>query len=88
MKGLRVVAMLMVAVAVAGCLTQDLAAESRTLTTTLLITVRPKAPETANAPQTAQEVLGTALSQSMNQRFVKRDNTDIGSQRYTMMEKL
>lgn len=66
-------------------------AETRTLTTTLMITV--KAPDTrqAQSPMGMQDIYNSALVQSQANRLVKVEeamHTPAGIPRYTMSEKL
>jgi len=91
MKRIRIFTMMIAIAAIGSILAGDIFAETRTLTTTLIITIRPRAPETQNAPAPVRDTLSTALAQSTNQRFVKVDPsaaTGTGDPRYTMMEKL
>ena len=91
MRGARLIAFILLAMTVAGSLIQDAGAETRTLTTTVIVTVRPAIPDMQSAPKSAQDVLTTALSQSQNQRFVRLESpsqSGLEASRYTMMEKL
>ncbi len=91
MWGIRLIGILFLAIAVAGPLAQEIYAETRTLTTTVIVTVRPVIPQMQGAPQQATDLLTNALSQSVNERFVKLETPSRGGIEtpcYTMMEKL
>ena len=91
MKGLKVLSMVLAIVTVAGVICEMAYAETRTLTTTLIVTIRPKVPEAPNAPQQVQDLLASALTQSQHDRYVKLDlpsQDAVNGQRYTLMERL
>ena len=91
MKGLKILAMILAMVLISEAVLDEAYAETRTLTTTLIITV--KAPETqsAQAPNGLEELYNSALSQSQARRIVKVEEpiyTPSGLPRYTMTERL
>lgn len=92
MKALNVLLVCLLAVTMAGVIVGDvLAAETRTLTTTILITVKAADPQPAKAPAGLENLYNSALGQSQQNRFVKVEEplyTPNGLPRYTMAEKL
>jgi hypothetical protein len=88
---MRIMGMLLLATVLSCALMQEALAETRTLTTTLIVTVKPAIPQAQSAPTQTREFLSQALSQSTNQRFVRLEGSaesGMGFPRYTMMEKL
>ncbi len=88
---MKALVMLLLAVIIMGYMITALFAETRTLTTMIIITI--KAPETqaSQAPKGLEGLYNVALSQSQNQRLIKIEdpiNTSTGLPRYTMTEKL
>ncbi len=91
MKGLKVLTMVLAGALIIGAFAQDIFADTRTLTTTLIVTIRPKTPEAPNAPEQVQDLLSSALARTQNQQYVKLDMPSEGvaqGQRYTLMERL
>lgn len=84
------ISIIMVTAMICGITTSSLA-ETRTLTTMVVITIKSPSPAMPNAPQSVKGALTGALAQSGNEQFVKFDGSGrgmVGAPTYTMMEKL
>ncbi|MBI5144385.1 MAG: hypothetical protein HZA30_04895 [Candidatus Omnitrophica bacterium] len=91
MKGLKILLMILLGAAVSLMIVSDILAETRTLTTIIMITVRAPQTQSAQAPTGLEELYNVALSQSQNQRLIKIEeplNTPSGLPRHTMTERL
>jgi len=91
MKTLKILTGIMLVAAMICGITTSAFAETRTLTTTVVITIKSPGPAMPNAPQSVRETLTGALTQSGNEQFVKFDGGGrgvTGAPSYTMMEKL
>ena len=89
MKTLRILLTGFMILGLCGMWAVNAVAETRTLTTTLFITVRPETPKVAGAPQGVQEAMNTALSTSDHEQFARMTPGDgKAAPSYTMMEKL
>ena len=88
MKTLKILSTLFIVIAMIGSMATDLRAETRTLTTMIMITVKVPQTQTAQAPKGLEELYNVA---SQNQRMIKVEepiNTPSGLPRYTMIEGL
>ena len=88
---MKALVMLLLAVMIMGYMITDLFAETRTLTTMIIITI--KAPETQSAPALngLEDLYTVALSQSLDRRLIKIEDplySPNGMPRYTMTERL
>lgn len=92
MKTLSILLIIGLIGSVSGMAVLDACAETRTLTTTITITIKPQTPQVANAPEPVQETFAEAYPESQRDQFVKLDRIAVkdnpGIPRYTMMEKL
>lgn len=91
MKMLMALFMSCLIIAVCVVVTDDLWAQTRTLVTTLYITVKPQQPSVAGAPESVATALTSPYVDSRNQQFIKVDMASMGSigvPRYTMLERL
>ncbi|MDP2912805.1 MAG: hypothetical protein Q8N91_02225 [Candidatus Omnitrophota bacterium] len=92
MKSLKILLICFLTAAMAGVMAGEIfAGETRTLTTMIIITVKPAETMAAKAPAGLEDLYKTALAQSTQNRFVKIEepiNTPSGIGRYTMSEKL
>jgi len=89
MKTLELLINTMLVATMIGGMANYALAETRTLTTTIVITV--KASEPQQAPTGLQDLYNTALIQSQGDRLIKVEeplNTPSGLPRYTMSERL
>ncbi|MFC1577024.1 hypothetical protein ACFL3N_01655 [Candidatus Omnitrophota bacterium] len=90
MVTVRVVAIGIVMALIAS-LPLEALAETRTLTTQIIVTVRPDEPDLTGAPQGIREACSNAFPQDSRQRFVRKETqeeTGLGNPRYTVVEKL
>jgi len=81
----------LVAIVILGWFVMEATAETRTLTTQLIITVRPEEPQLAQAPQSIQEVYSRGLPVTARERCVSIENPEMTGlllPRYTITEKL
>lgn len=88
MKTLKILLGLFTAIAMIGGMARDLYAETRTLTTMIVITVKAPQTQTTQVPNGLEELYNMA---SQNQRMIKVEepiNTPSGLPRYTMTERL
>lgn len=91
MKTLKILFICFLFAVVAGIMTGDILAETRTLTTMIVITVKPAETIAAKAPAGLEDLYKTALAQSIHNRLVKIEepiNAAGGPARYTMSERL
>lgn len=88
MKALKILLTILIVIGMIGGMVTDLRAETRTLTTMIMITVKAPQTQTAQAPKGLEELYNVA---SQNQRMIKLEepiNTPSGLPRYTMTERL
>lgn len=74
-----------------GLIAIDAYAETRTLTTRILVTVRPDEPELRKAPDDVRDMYSKGTERTLNQRFVRLESpteTGLVLPRYTVMERL
>ena len=91
MKTLKVLLMSFLIMAMCVGLAEALWAQTRTLVTTLYITIKPQQPSIPGAPESVATALADPYANSQHQQFVKVDKLGIGGMdmpRYTMLEKL
>ena len=89
MKALRTLVALVLTFATCALIIGDAMAESRTLTTRIMVTVRDPNLQPA-APKGLEDIYAVALSQNISQRIVKTEPSlsPVAGPRYTMTEKL
>ena len=92
MKALKILlTIILTCITIGEIVVLDAFAETRTLTTMIMITIKAPESQTAPAPIGLEELSKVALVQSLNQRSIKVEdpiNTPTGLLRYTMSEKL
>lgn len=91
MKTLELLINTMLVATMIGGMADFASAETRTLTSMLVITVKAAVPQEAQAPTGLQELYNSALVQSQQNRLIKIEeplNTPSGLPRYTMSERL
>lgn len=91
MRALKILAGIVVVAALGVVMVSDIFAETRTLTTMLIITVKAPQTQATQAPQGLEELYNVALNQNQNERLIKIEkpvDTPSGLPRHTMTERL
>lgn len=91
MKTLKILLSIFLILEITFGMIADTLAETRTLTTTIIITVKAPDTQSALAPKGLEGLYNVALSQSQGVRLIKVEDpvyTPSGLPRYTMTERL
>lgn len=92
MKTLRIIATILLAITIiAEAALMNAWAETRTLRSMVLITIKSPLPQQAETPPGFEQFQNMALAQSMSQRLIKAEKlftTGTGKPRYTVSERL
>lgn len=91
MKALKILSTILLGVIIIGGVLNDAIAETRTLTSMVIVTIKAPETESPQAPKGLDGLYNVALAQSQDRRIIKAEeplNTPNGLPRYTMSERL